>query len=355
MKIFSMRKTTLFKVAIIALLGIALHGCKKPSNGIDNNEVVTKPYSLFVADSFGVIYHTNDAVLFKNLDFSAAGQPPRAIATSGNNLFFITQNIWVRVGQDKNFNAIAATNHINYSLLYQNMILNVPSFKRIYLAGDPGPAGTGVYYSDTDGAPNTWVYDNDVTLANNQVTSFTQLEDGTVVAFSDANNVTFTKNSAQTPWVKATGTFTPATAGKFFITHLKNTIVAVDAFGANDVYYSSDKGQTWQQYANSPKGLGFIFAASSVFEQALLVGTEGSGIYRLSIGSGSFVSANTGLPANAKVTGITQKYLEYKNGQVKQYVFVSTNKGIFRSEDLGLNWVQVVSTTLPSTNFTAIY
>src|ERR1700759_2978486 len=129
-----MRKTTICKVAVIALLGFALHGCKKPSNGIDNNQVITKPYSLFVADTNGVIYSTNDGEHFRDLDFTADGTRVRALVTSGNNLMMVKYNAWVRVGTDINFNQIDPSNIVNPQIVNQSMVLDVPAMKRVFLA-----------------------------------------------------------------------------------------------------------------------------------------------------------------------------------------------------------------------------
>jgi hypothetical protein len=361
MKNFSMRKTTLFKVAVVALLGIALHGCKKPSNGIDNNAVITKPYVLYVGDSFGNIYHTNGDLLnnnsdpadllFKRLDFSSDGTPVRAISTSGNNLLMIKHNAYVRVGTDKNFNPFFNEGKLDPAAWYQSQIFDVPSFKRIYIAA-PNTGGNGVYYSDTNGALSTWINDNDVSLTS-AVTSYTQLEDGTLIAFSDVGRTVYTKSSTTTPWVPVAGSGLP-TGGKFFVSHLKNMIVAADCQGGTgDVYYSSNHGLSWQKFNGLPPVN--ILSMTPAFEQALIVGTDGEGIYRLTISGATFLSANTGIGAHAKVTGLTEKYNQYKNGQIKQYVYAATDKGLYRSEDLGLNWVQIISTTLPATNFTAVY
>src|SRR5438045_1224685 len=98
-----MRKITIGKTAVIALLGFTLYGCKKPTTGSDNNQVITKPYSLFVADTNGIVYSTNDGEHFSDIDFSADGSLVRAIATSANNLIMIRNNSWVRTGTDINF------------------------------------------------------------------------------------------------------------------------------------------------------------------------------------------------------------------------------------------------------------
>src|SRR5690606_27121412 len=94
-----------------------------------------------------------------------------------------------------------------------------------------------------------------------------------------------------------------------------------------------------------------ILSMVSAFDQSLLVGTDKYGVYRVVPKlSNKFEPSNEGLYGGILVKGLTAKSNVYKNGAVKQYIFASTNKGIFRSEDLGQNWVQVFER-----NCTAIY
>lgn len=348
MKIFSMRKTTITKVAVIALLGFALHGCKKPSNGIDNNQVIVTPYSLFLADSSGVIYNTNDGINYKNLAFGADGSFTKALCTSGNNLLMVRADAYVRVGTNINFNPAGAS--LNPLAFSQSLILDVPKFHRIYLAGTL--SATGVSYSDSNGKEGTWMPDNDDHITS-KITSYTQLQNGTVVGYSDVNKQTFTVTSTSARWNAVTvGTALPA-SGNFFISHLQNMLVAADWTGANGVWYSTNMGADWTAFTGIPNIP--IASMCSAFDQSLLVGTYGGGVYRLTANSTSFNVANSGLGSNLKVMGITTKYDVYKNGSIKQYVFLATNEGIYKSEDLGLTWVLIKSLTLPESNFVAIY
>jgi hypothetical protein len=50
------------------------------------------------------------------------------------------------------------------------------------------------------------------------------------------------------------------------------------------------------------------------------------------------------------VRGVVGKENIYKNGNVSKFVFVATNRGLYKSSDLGENWTKVVGG-----NFTAIY
>ena len=66
---------------------------------------------------------------------------------------------------------------------------------------------------------------------------------------------------------------------------------------------------------------------------------DSQGIFRL-VGN-SFVPSNNGLVPFTTVYGIVGKQDTYKNNVVRQFVYIATNKGIFRSEDLGQNWTLV--------------
>jgi hypothetical protein len=63
-----------------------------------------------------------------------------------------------------------------------------------------------------------------------------------------------------------------------------------------------------------------------------------------------FKLSSEGLTGGIEVHGLTAKSNLYKGGAIKQYIFAATNKGVFRSEDLGKNWVNVYDR-----NFVAIY
>jgi hypothetical protein len=63
------------------------------------------------------------------------------------------------------------------------------------------------------------------------------------------------------------------------------------------------------------------------------------GIYRLQ--GGVFVPSNNGLESRTSVFAITAKDDIFKNEATKRYVYIATDKGIYRSEDLGQNWALV--------------
>ena len=76
--------SVVYKLAVAALLAFTVQSCKKRLNGIDNNQIISKPYSLFIADSSGLIEFTNDGNNWTTA-FGHSGSQVRAMVYSGNN------------------------------------------------------------------------------------------------------------------------------------------------------------------------------------------------------------------------------------------------------------------------------
>lgn len=341
-----MRKISVVYVALtLSILGIALQSCQK-NNGIDNNQVITKPYTLYVVDSQGAIFNTNDGLDFKTTVFQPDGIPPRSISTSGENIIMIKSSLFVSENEGEQFNVGYQTPSGN--AFHQSMIIDVPSFEgRVYVASS---LGNSVAYSDSNGAKNSWKLDNSDPLIGSSISSFTQLMDGTLVAFDDINRKVFTKGSIGAPWAQMNGVSLPAAGtGQFYISHYGNTLVAADYSGNAGVWYSNDMGNNWSQYSGIPAGVR-IYSAYSPFNKVLIIGLEGEGIMRLPLGSTSFQPANNGLDNNTSVHGITAKGNSYKNNAKQQLVYLATNTGVYRSEDNGENWIKV-----KAGNYSAIY
>ncbi len=332
-----MRKISVVYVALtLSILGIALQSCQK-NNGIDNNQVVTKPYSLYVVDSQGAVFNTNDGLDYKKTVFQPDGIPPRAIATSGENIIMIKSSVFVSENEGEDFNVAYSTPSAN--AFHQTMVIDVPSFDgRVYLAS---ALGNSIAYSDSNGSRNSWKLDNSNPLVGSSITSFTQLMDGTLIAFDDINRKIFTKGSIGAPWAQMNGSGLPgAGTGQFYISHYGNTVVAADYTGNAGVWYSNDMGNNWSQYSGVPTGVR-ILSTQAPFNRVLVLGLEGEGIMRLPLGSTTFQAANNGLDNNTSVHSIAAKANSFKNNAKKQFVYIATNTGVYRSEDNGENWIKV--------------
>lgn len=334
-----MRKSYLFLTfAACSAAALMLQGCDK-ENAIDNETVVTRPYSLYVADNQGSLLNTNNGETF-NIVFPPDGVVPRSIVTSKTNLLWIKQN--VHLSEDNGLNFNPTYTNARPQALWQQMALNVPSHNRVYVASTEG---NGVVFSEDNG--KTWKVDDqwDGGPAGVSINSFTQLQNGMLFAHDIANQALYKRNGAGGMWTAVTMNGLPGAA--FYLSHFGNTLVLTDYLGVDGAWYSTDEGQNWQQYTGLPVGQE-LFATYAPFEQTLLVGVDSLGIYRLQ--GTQFVPASAGLETHTSVHGITAKDDIYKNGQVKRYVYISTSQGLYRSYDLGVNW-----TLMKPGSFSAIY
>lgn len=338
-----MRKiSAAYAILALSVFGVATQSCNK-NNGIDNNRVITKPYTLYVVDSQGAIFNTNDGLDYKKTIFPPDGLNPVSLATSGENIIMVKSgNVFVSEDEGAHFNLVEVIP--SPSGFHQSVVIDVPSFdKRVYIG-----SATGVSYSADHGVKNSWRPDNSTVLNGAVITSFTQLMDGKLIAYDDVNKKFYRLDDLGSNWVVANGSGFPG-GGQFFISHYANTVVAADMSGTSGVWYSNDNGNSWSQYAGVPTGVR-IYSAYSPFEKVLLLGLEGQGVLRLPLGSTTFQPANNGLDNNTIVRAITAKSNSYKNDSRKPYVYIATNTGVYRSEDNGENWIKV-----KSGNFTTIY
>jgi hypothetical protein len=221
-------------------------------------------------------------------------------------------------------------------------MINVQKFSnRIYLGG----TGTkGYVYNDSNGKPGVnygnWIPENQLSIPSDNVfTSFAVLANGLLIAYDDINKRTFKLTGRDAQWEQTTGTKLPNT-GDFIITNSGNTLIAADLSGVNGVYYSNNEGNSWQQYSGLPANTR-ILSVNGGFGQTVLVGTDGKGVYRLPLGKTAFVSSNLGMPQNAIVGSLKDKYDLYKNNKQVAYIYAATDKGVYRSQDIGENWVKV--------------
>lgn len=332
------RSTLVF--AVVAT--IALQSCKK-ENGIDNNAVIEKPYGLYVSDDQGQLMNTNDGTNYKTI-FPPDGYRSRALITSGENIIWVKKNVHLSTDNGKNFNPTYNKIQSFYLNLlpylpWQQIIIDVPDHKRVYIGSTEGQ---GIAYSIDNG--KTWSVDNDwdtATIGGN-ITSFTQLRNGALFAHSVLNDSLYKKDNATDKWTWVNQITQLPNTGVFYISHFNNTLLATDISGANGVYASNDFGVNWVQYTGLPT-THILYTTAAPFDETLLVGTDSLGIYRFEEAVKLFIPSNAGLGTNTVVYSIVGKDNLYKNGIAKKYIYIATNKGLFRSEDLGRNWSLVKS------------
>lgn len=344
-----------YKLAIVIFAVVTFAGCSK-DNGINNTTVIATPYSLYFSDSAGSLWNTNDGIFFKYSVFKPDGVPSLAIAMADTNLIWIkggvpvglvTAHIWV----PKTVSFNTTYQPLNPNAVDQTMVLYAADRKRVYIATADGTY-SGVKYNDSSGKALNWNDDTYMMQTGastffSTITSFTELKDHTIIAidWNTASKAIFVlppppSIPSKVPWQQITPTTPLPSGGQFTLSHFNNTIVAVDRAGINGAWYSQNHGMDWYQYSLPSELIGRkLYCAYAPFESTLLLGTESNGVYVLQ--GTSFVASSNGLTALTAVRSITAKQNIYVNGVSVQYVYIATSQGIFRSEDLGQNWVPV--------------
>lgn len=346
-----MKKGFLPSVLLASFISLfALQGCKKDSAiGIDNDKVVKTPYSLYVANDEGWLINSTDGETYSSI-FPPDGYAPSLIVTSGSNLLFLKENLHMSANNGKNFNPVFFNAK---KFPWQTMAYDFPSHKNIYITST---LGRGISMSKDNG--KTWA--EDLAWEPNippvfDISSFSGLGNGVLFAYSNLNNVMFRKDNSGANWRPVTmeGLF-PVDGTAFFLTSNANTLFLTDHNGIGGVWYSEDEGLHWFRVSQSalPKNHHWNCAASPNGGRSILVGTDSMGVYRAD--NGAFVSATVGLEKNTTVYSMAVKKNVYKNDVTRSYVFIATNKGIYRSEDNGQTWDKMTSGQLDG-NYRAAY
>lgn len=330
-----------------AAAAISMTGCRK-ENGIDNNNVISTPYALFFADSEGSIYKTNDGNTYSQVTFSD-GYSPRSLLVSGNNMLMVKYNVFLSTDNGKNFNPVDTS--ANKDVPWQNILLDVPSHNRIYLAS------TELYsvkYSEDKGM--TWQVDEkwDTAIINHYlpvVQSFAQTQDNNLYAWSNQDTVLYKRTGAGEEWKEVNINSGLPDSDRWRLGRFANQLLLVDTAGTLGVRYSNDGGQNWNNYIGLPNRR--IFSTFAPFDETLLVGTDTMGIYRIE--GGLLIPSNNGLDINTSVYGFAAKKDFYKVGVEKKFVYAATSTGLYRSEDNGKNWIKMLTTPLPTVKYVRAY
>ena len=346
-----MRKSyLLYKLAVVALLAFTFQSCKK-DHGVDNNNEVLTPYSLYYSDSAGNLYHTNSGDVQDSLVFPADGYQSRALMIVDSNILWVKRAVHYSNNNGRNFNPTYGgslnggqfPNPLSYN---QSMLVYAKDQNWVYVTTTEGH---GVEYSEKSGNPGTWVNDNnwdgsitDLNLVT--ISSITELDNGIMVGYDPLHFRTFAKDNAGGTWYETSNTdntkWLPNT-GSWSLWHMSNIVIAIDSTNHNGLYFSDNKGNTWTHVdPNLSPGLDTTrcFFVGVLYNQVVLLGTE-KGVYRLN--GGNFISSNSGVKDHARIRGFAAKEITYKNGEKKQYIYMTSDRGLYRSEDMGHNWTFV--------------
>lgn len=328
---------TVLLSAVIA--GIAASGCKKGSDlEEDNNKVIRTPYSVYFSNMNGALYNTNDGQAYKQV-FGIDGYPGRALISLGSNLLWAKENLHLSKDGGYKFNPVNRDLHPKAT--WQSLIINAG--KSAFLATRSGIQESkdsgDVWEAGTHGNPL-------------DVISFARLSSGVLYASDLFGGIWELKDLNPTTQWTSIGAATPYPAGVYHLTNFNNSLIAGDTSGANGVWYSANGGVDWAQYSGLPLNQE-IRSMHSPLGQGLLVGLDSAGIYRLV--NDVFEPSNSGLKPFTTVYGIASKQDIYKNEVIRQYVYIATSTGLYRSEDLGKNWALMMGGQNKNGQFRLVY
>ncbi len=386
-----MRKSFLLYCGLFAtFVAGGIYSCKK-TTGVDNNNVITTPYSLYFSDSAGALYYTNDGRNYAGSVFPPDGKPGRALLTSGENVLWAKTHLYYSNNDGRNINHTYDTlpsypaTLCNGQLmnLNQSMVINIPEWdNRVFCATaspDPSRNWLGVMFSYQNGNPGSWIYDGSydttgVGFLPVRMTSFTFLANGVLcgLAYSGPaeNDNYHVRNFLKAGkdgdadysarWREVTGNpdgisyifmgsgsplppygATFIDSSYFTLGHFNNRLIAIDSRCNYGAWYSDDTGHNWAQYTGLPANTPLL-CINAPFEEVCLIGTAGKGVYILNQHTGVWEPDNNGLGSNASVRSIAFKKNIYKNGTVRKFIYLATDRGIYESVDGGRNWVQTI-------------
>ena len=333
-----MRKPFLFSSLALLAIAISFTACKKV-NGIDNEDEIQTPYSVYFSDSAGALYNTNDGEVFKNLNFPADGYPSRAFAITGpNHMVWVKKNAHYSGNSGNNFNPTYL--FVNPAAYNQSALLYAKDQERVYISGTEY---RGVSYNEEHGELLEWNVDNewDETITDAvSITSFTQLNNGVICGYDNINHRFFVKENKGDKWSEKDidTTVFPDHHGSISLASYKNIVVAIDSSTELGAWYSTNTGDNWTQFSGIPAGTR-IACAGAPFNEELFVGTYYGGLYRTQ--GGVLIPSMEGLDLNTIVRGIKGKFERYKNDTERRVIYLTTNNGIYRSFDIGRNWVKI--------------
>lgn len=331
-----------------AMAVLSMTSCVSRTENLDNINVITKPYSLLFADAHGTLYSTYDGQKISIVP-GTQGVPMMGLSSTDKYILMRPNQGSLFVddgGEGKNRNFNPSYMDVNPASFGPTFVLNIPNYNdtgavikdRLYVASS-STAGRGLAYSDSNGLTRTsWLHETDVALEG--VTSLALLDNRTVVAFDDVSRRVYMKANLKTFWARQGAAGLPAAGtGNMFVLSHKNDILAVMINDINPgVWRSTDLGQN---FTAMPAGLpADVSCAISAFGKVVIVGCATNGIWRLS-GQGVWENSSIGLKSGSIVYGLAAKNNKFKNDKSGEYVYAATSDGLYRSDNLGQNWVKV--------------
>ena len=257
-------------------------GCKR-DNGINNEQVIRTPHSLFFSDSIGTLFNTNGNLnkgsLIVRTAFQGDGTEIRSFVTTGPIIVEVKRNVHRSDDDAQNFNPTDST--ANLLAHGPTALVNYPSQMRMYLLSI---AGRSLKYSDNQGL--TWTKETafDTAITNNYIpfmVSLTMLGNGEMYARDDFNSILYKKPNKTADWNVVSSLDT--IRGHYFLGRINNTLIMADRDDTNTngkrILFSNNGGQSWTPYSGVPNNRK-IYTVDAPFGQGLLAGFANVGIYR---------------------------------------------------------------------------
>ena len=369
---------TVYTVICVALVAFALQSCQQKRNpGLDNERIVIKPYTLFVVDDKGKMYSTNDGERFTEWTGTQGVGFIGSVFTSGHRVLFrapggadlhVTEPDSVA---GDNLNSNPSYKNMNIAAFGPSTVINLPNYVDTYSSGPKdrlyvaSGSGKPVAFSDYNGNVDSvwWHEDAPHGLTVATITSFARLANGVVVAYDDATRKIFTKSALDAKWQGRNSAGLPAPGqGKTYIISKGNDIAVVMVNGDNTdngIWVSGNEGDNFGKQPDIVDGANKVVditCATGGFGKVLIAATDSNGIWRLG-GQGAW-ERTYGLKNGTKVHAIVSKHNVFKNESAREYIYAATNTGLYRSDDLGQNWIRLnVQPPLPGVEpeFVAIH
>lgn len=327
-------KNFLGKLSLVALIAIATQSCKK-ENGIDNNNVIQRPYVVYAADLNGSILKTNDGNVYQTI-FPGDGTPLRALIIAQQNMIIVKRNaVFHSKNEGKSFIPTITSNvNVATSIKWPFFLIYVPGakFSIVEICNLNGFGGlsfspsNGEYYD----AETHWI----TPATSSESITFTS--DRVLYTYSVGSSKLYNRFDTAGKFTEVPAANLPKPQN-FYLSHFGATLTATDYDGLKGAWYSIDSGKTFKAYSGLPTGK-ILYTTYGAFEK-LLVGVEGMGVY---VAEGTtFKQSSGGMDANTSVYSIVAKDNYYKNELTKKFIYAATNTGIYRSEDLAKSWVKV--------------
>jgi hypothetical protein len=334
-------------LALACVSTLILGSCDK-YNTIDNSATIKTPYSLLTGGTSGELFKSNNDKEFSQL-FWSDGSFTHDILVADTNIIHVRNRIYVANGKSFPYSPVLKSNSTLVND-YVSLGLNDLGYKRVntVLYDDARKhvyvcTKTGIELGLNNGA--TFSADP-AKGALNIATSIVKLDNGNIYAYDNTvpGSGKFyerTPNSTLNVVNAFTAKTGPSNTGNpiWTLASNVNNLYAFCKFGYSKPKYSTDNGTTWLSTTGFADSTLLFMAKTCKFNGVLYAANEKGGLYKL-VGT-NFVQINGGLPPGIRIYDIVGKRNVYRTDATKDYYYLATDLGLYKSEDNANNWVKV--------------